>query len=335
MKLNHEDELITWRLFRVLATQRRLVVNLTKVELGISSLQLDQAKEELEQLGVPILIEMDPDQGTVWTVPEGFKTHFLLKLNLAQVVSLQFARGLFNLLRGTSIQSELESTFKQLDNLSPIQNHQLLKDLHTGTSLGIYPGVKYSQFQETIKAIEEGIEKNRVIEFRYQSGFDRRQESRKCEPYQIYFFEDNLYLIAKDVTVQKYRWFLIQHLTKVVLSQDNFLRDSAFSMIPIVEERKKGDASDLILVKLKVKGWVRENLLETPIHPSQKTLLNGDGTLDVYLKIPESQELVSWVLSLGSFCQVLSPVTLKFRVEEEARGILEEDVKQHSRLKNS
>jgi predicted DNA-binding transcriptional regulator YafY len=64
-------------------------------------------------------------------------------------------------------------------------------------------------------------------------------------------------------------------------------------------------------------AWVKDKSW----HPSQDTQLLKNGSLRMTLKVADNDELVGWILSLGSQVRVVRPESLGVKVREEAKKI--------------
>jgi len=79
-----------------------------------------------------------------------------------------------------------------------------------------------------------------------------------------------------------------------------------------------------IVVKLlfdkKIAAWIKDRQW----HPSQKIAPERGGAITMTLKVADTRELLGWVLGFGSGVKVLEPDSLREKVVEEARKILEQ-----------
>jgi len=72
-------------------------------------------------------------------------------------------------------------------------------------------------------------------------------------------------------------------------------------------------------VHLRFTPAVTPRVQETRWHPSQKLMINDDGSLDMRLAIASTVEIINWVLGWGPNCEVLEPKELRDRIATEHR----------------
>jgi predicted DNA-binding transcriptional regulator YafY len=88
----------------------------------------------------------------------------------------------------------------------------------------------------------------------------------------------------------------------------------------VIGVKQSGDPVQQI--QLKVDASQESLMKANPIHSSQKMVLNGDGSLNVSLKVKPNQELESKILAYGEFVEIIFPVTLKHRIHGRIKKML-------------
>lgn len=311
-----------WKMLRLLLDQKKVPSDVLLDHLSLDAVKLDECRLQLEKLGFPI-VEMREGDDRYLCFMEGYNTHFNLKLNQAELISLWFCKNFLGLFKGTQVFEDFENIFEKIQKNLPSSYLKVLEEIFGQTKLGIYPMVDYSRFHENIEKIEKGISNGQKLQFKYDGKFERRSSSRTCEPYQVYFYDHSVYVIGYDSAVKKYRWFLIHRMTNVNLLEDTFEKRDDFDLEKVVQERKRTKDELPVTIHLRLDGWAMEKILDQPAHPSQKLVHNQDLTVDAFYKVPETSELISWILSMGSHCKVVSPSSVKMKVLDELHTILE------------
>ena len=64
-------------------------------------------------------------------------------------------------------------------------------------------------------------------------------------------------------------------------------------------------------------------VLSNPIHHSQKAMIKDDGSLEVNIKVKSNKELEMCILSYGDSVEVVFPVTLKYKILDRVKNLLE------------
>ena len=88
---------------------------------------------------------------------------------------------------------------------------------------------------------------------------------------------------------------------------DNFLQHSVGIM--------EGDSAPSKIV-LSIQDPYHKLLQLEPIHPTQKQIKQTKNGIDIELMVNINHELVNRILSMGSFCKVLQPASLKKQIKE-------------------
>jgi len=76
-------------------------------------------------------------------------------------------------------------------------------------------------------------------------------------------------------------------------------------------------------IKLKFLPKVAQNVAEVHWHSTQKVIYNKDGSANVEFRIDGLGEIIWWILGYGDQVQVLAPKTLRRKVIETAKNMIE------------
>lgn len=315
--MSHQESLVKqWKLLRELAgSHPRPVLGSTLAHItGPKSLEDEIGK--LQARGYPITSQT-VDGTSFFHFTDGYPAQLNLSLTHSELMALWFFQDVLDLFKGSDIYDDIYTVREKMRKHLTASQVKFLEELNGGVPLGVFPTVDYTRFKDTLTTIENCIAQKKMIHFKYGGKFDRRTRPRVCEPYQVLYWDHSLYVIGRDPEVKKYRWFLVHRMTEVEKMNETFARDKSYEINDIIRARRNETDGQSSVVHLKISGSLMSALGDSPVHPSQKMVHNSDYTADLYLKVPETPELVAWILSLGSQCIVVSPTTLTSRIAEE------------------
>jgi predicted DNA-binding transcriptional regulator YafY len=130
-------------------------------------------------------------------------------------------------------------------------------------------------------------------------------------------------LIAYDHLRKDVRMFAVERIRSITLTDHPYQMPLGFEVEEYVQDAlmvMRGRRIELELVfSQKAAAWVKDKLW----HPSQETTLLKDGRLRMALKVADTDELTGWILSFGSQVRVVRPESLRSKVSNEAKQILQ------------
>src|SRR2546428_11261375 len=117
--------------------------------------------------------------------------------------------------------------------------------------------------------------------------------------------------------------FAVERIRSITLTDHPYQMPLGFEVEDYVQDAlmvMRGRRIDVELLFSKTAAaWVKDKLW----HPSQETTLLKDGRLKMALKVADTDELTGWVLSFGSQVRVIGPESLRSKVSDEAKRILQ------------
>lgn len=189
---------------------------------------------------------------------------------------------------------------------------------------------------DVLAAIHTAIFENKQITFDYQKKWHEQTEQKTLYPVGIVLQGNNMYLsgfysvkgILRDKKILKeHRLFAIQRISKVKQTEvevPNELLTTDFSLEKLYEKGKlhpqniiqdNGEVTiqpgQKLSLTMRVNQWAMQHLIERPFSESQKYTHAEDGYYHVKVNIVATDELMYWLMSMGSNIQVLSPDFIK------------------------
>jgi len=146
---------------------------------------------------------------------------------------------------------------------------------------------------------------------------------RILHPYAVIYRAQAHYIVAYCEERRAVRTFRLDRFTELeVLPQaaevddDYDLEEHFAGAWEVVGGRKH-------TVKLRLSGKVAQRLSQACVHPSQQILSCTEDALEMQLNVALTEEFEGWLLSMGGSVEVLAPQTLRSRIREQARQLLE------------
>ncbi|WP_378954742.1 helix-turn-helix transcriptional regulator [Pelosinus sp. sgz500959] len=165
--------------------------------------------------------------------------------------------------------------------------------------------------------IKRAMLQRNIISFDYVNG-EGQKSNRLAEPEKLIFKSNAWYLLAYCRRRQEQRIFRISRLKNLEVMAEKFEQKS----LPKQEPKESKDASQLLIfLKLRFQTKVINRLYDYFDDSFLKKNDDGSMTLEVWL--PEGEWLYSYILSFGSFVEVLEPEHVRGTIIKRIRQTLE------------
>ncbi len=185
-----------------------------------------------------------------------------------------------------------------------------------GTAL--IPAKDYSVFAETIHQLTTAAAERRRVRLFYRS-HGRPPGERAFEPYAVYFDPDGgtLKTLGHDAKSGEIRPFNVDHILQLDLTDERFERPADFDFERFMEANCfNGIHGDPVTVRLRATGSTANVFAERQFHPSQKTLVKTDSSVEIELTVAGGRGLERFILSWLPDIEVLSPPNLRAKIFE-------------------
>ncbi len=167
-------------------------------------------------------------------------------------------------------------------------------------------------------ALREAILAHTIIEFDY-FGTDMQSSQRRVEPFRIIFRGQGWYLHAFCQKRQDYRFFKLTRIFGFQNTGVHFAPQPPPSGGEPVNLARPQDSGESILLRFSPHLAFRVY----DEFPHSDIERNPDGSLQVSLACPVDNWLPGYLLSYGAGLQVLQPASLRQRLQEELRAMLQ------------
>ncbi|MBL9140873.1 MAG: WYL domain-containing protein [Phycisphaerae bacterium] len=148
----------------------------------------------------------------------------------------------------------------------------------------------------------------------------RRIETFELQPYALVFARRSWYLVARRVDIGEIRTYKLGRISHVATTSNRFVmpRDfdvdshlgNAWELVPDAKARS-------LAVELVFDASFAGAIADTRWHRTQKLTRLPDGSLRFQAKVDGTQEILWWILGMGSHVKVVGPPALVQAVREE------------------
>lgn len=173
--------------------------------------------------------------------------------------------------------------------------------------------------QGKFNVLKTAIVNTRAISFDYFSSYGEKT-IRTVEPLQLWFKDKSWYLKGYCLSKQGFRTFKLTRMKNVLMTENSFERE-----LPLepVNETTGGAEVRTVNLKLRLKSYVAYRVYDE--FDENEIVKNADGSFEVTVSYPEDEWVYGYILSFGSFIEVLEPKHIKDIIIKR----LEETLKQY------
>jgi len=296
MKINRLIEIITILLNRQTVTAKELAER-----FGVSKRTIYRDVDALSSAGVPIYTDKGKGGGISILEDYTLNKTMLSKSESEGLILALKAMGATDYPEADALLEKIGSIFKS--NMA----HDWIEVDFESWSSKVNEDNKFGK-------IRDAIISSLVINFDYINGSGVKS-NRNADPVKLIFNAYTWYLIAYCHNRQEHRMFRLSRIKNVRLTDKHFTKRT------ITEEEKQVVHAPLVELKLRRDEKVLNRLYDT--FDEQFISQNSDGSYDLTVEIPDEEWIYGFVLSFGSFAEVLAPKHIRDEVRDRAKKVFE------------
>lgn len=176
--------------------------------------------------------------------------------------------------------------------------------------------------EDIFRKVFEGCLKRTCLEFSYYSPMSDQQTRRKVEPYHLFNYMGTWHLVGHCHLRKGIRDFNLARITDVLVLGETFKPKNNFNFHSYFNSAfglfKSSNKSEVTLRFTPEKAkWVQEQVW----HQDQKKRILADGSLELSFPVADFAEITMEILKHGAGVEVIKPVSLRNRIQEEAANI--------------
>jgi predicted DNA-binding transcriptional regulator YafY len=274
----------------------------------------------IEQAFIPLEIDesQDPARYKLSRVAHVSKD---VAFSYLELLALTISRESMRVFDGTTLEEVLTPLFNRLEKLLGLKGEKAMTEF--SEYLGFKPrssyGVKVPR--EILDTLHQACAEGQILEMDYLAASGERAgqvATRRVGPEMLYFADSGIYLIARDLatTPGQMKTYAVSRVKRAVMLDDAYESDD-FNFDHFHKDSlavlREGDVTSIEIV---VREPMASYISERQWHPSQRSVRTSTGvrlTMDVRM----NDELVRWILGMGSAAEVVGPSGLRDRVVQE------------------
>lgn len=264
------------------------------------------------------LISSDSPDGYKWSYSKKRSDIFLPSISAEEALSLQLVEQHLEDYFPKEVFAQLAAIFKKSKD-TLLRSHLLHSWPSKIASLPHVLAFKPSNIDADIKSlITQGILEQRKLEISYGNS----DSTHIISPLGMLVRDTKLVLICYFYNYKEPRHLLFHRVNSAKLLTETF--DTDFDTLKYSQTGAVGVLvnTEVIDVKLKVKGYAKDLFQESVLNDSQefgreKALFSSttqDDWVDVFVQIPHTLELENWLIGLSELIIVEAPEQLKARI---------------------
>lgn len=306
------------RMLMLLRARDKMKIEQLSDKLEVKPRQVRKYKDELEQVGVHIGSERGRYGG-----------YFIERDN--NILNLGIDEQEYSILKNA------ETILKQ-NNFMFSDEYQLvldkinsnLKQQETSKNISELvlqssPNINQKEEKDKYEMMQEAIISEQKLEMDYfslSSGLNKRI----LRPYAIYIYQGFWYVMGHCELRDEIRQFKLTRIKEFKILDESFEKPKDFSLsnylentVGIIYDQEQFN------VKLEIDFPMSIKVSERVWVDNQKISFREDNSIIFEAEMTGLDDLVNWVLSMGSAVKVIEPEKLKERVNEQAAKILEKN----------
>lgn len=300
----------------MLSARQARTLDQFREELHCSKRTIQRDLRVLEKAGFPLVPEQR-NGTTFWRFVEGFENNVPTPFTVPELMALVFSRGLLAPLAGTPIYEYLDGALRKIRaRLSPASMN-FLRQLENAVTVTEFGTKDYSASRAVLDTLADAIARRRTLEVEYRS------ETRRYDPYKLWFTNNALYVVGHDHLRGALRTYAVDRIRKVRPGGGRFEIPADFDF-----ERLKKHAFPVMLreesvaVRIYFSPEQARYVAERQWHPTQQLKTQPDGSAVLSLEIGDLEEVKRWLTGFGSAAVVLEPAELRQTIRADAERLV-------------
>jgi predicted DNA-binding transcriptional regulator YafY len=284
-------------------------------QLGANVRAVYRDLQVLEDLRVPLYTDRNGRE-SFWKIDPDYRNRLSVPFSLSELLSLYLAQDSIRPLDGTVLYNSLQSLFEKVWAILPKPLFKQMVDLR-GSFLSAIPAQKdYSVYRDSINVIQQGVERRNTLQILYHP-LNQKPAERTVNPYAVHLHNGTLYLIGYCHMRKDIRFFVVDRIQKIKLTEEAFIMPPGFSLESYLRHSFGMFREDLVRVRVRFHKSLTRYLLERRWHPSQKNKKLKDGSLELSLEVAGTKEIKTWILGFGSLARCLEPASLVKEIKQD------------------
>ena len=268
--------------------------------------------------------EPDPSGRKRWRSTEEARKRIRLTVTpselLAQHLALQAAAPA---LAGTELEDALASVTTKIEGAIPPALRPLVAQAKAAFPVLARPGRAARPGPEVIEDVLEAYLQHRVLEADYRPrSHGGKLKHYRLEPVALFNYRGALYVGAFAGDRSKPLRFSLDRFADVAITKETFAVPKGFSEKAFVEQSFGVYDGEPEQICVRFTRDIADSIKERIWHPSQTLKDLPDGGVEVRFCASGWPEIRAWVLSYGSFAELVEPAKRRKEIAEELDAVI-------------
>lgn len=305
----------------ILSSGRTYKIRELAEKLEVSSKSIRVYREALDGAGIYVLDKRGKYGG--YYLPKDFQNTLLgLDLNEEEKMALELVESEMRSSRHVEAK-HISSLLTKLQRMEEKKHHLESPPLEQSAHIvgGARPNIDAEKEREKLVRIIRAKRELRKVSLLYRplSGTESR---RTLQVYNTYTYRGEIYMVAYCELRQEIRDFKLRRAHHIELLDELFERDEHFSMSDYMKNCIGVFKGEEINLKLKIREPLAQVVRETVYTDNQSIVEIPEEQAILYTATMRGrQEIVAWILSMGSKVRVIEPAELRVEIAEESKNV--------------
>jgi predicted DNA-binding transcriptional regulator YafY len=321
MALMDDTILRQWTLLRSIPNHpRRIATTQLQAMLAdiIGEVSLRTVQRDLNKLSLVFQIEGDQSKPQGWCWRKGHKLD-VQTLEPATALTFNLAEAYLTRLLPPAATAQLQPWFNAARNISSTKASAITR---WQDKIRVIPGSPFRVIRQTDSDVQrtvyEAVQTERMLEIDYRPISDDGEKTYPVHPLAIVVRDSTIYLVGRIRDYDDIRIIAVHRIASARIVDQPAILDPGFSIDSYLQQNSFQimQGGGTVFLELRLDPQLARYLVEAPISDDQEITEAPDGSKSLKATVPDSVQLMTWLLSLGSAGIVLSPPDLRSRMKQ-------------------
>ena len=313
MELNKSQKLVS--LLQRMAEAGGLTADEAIDEFDLDDRTLRRYLADLRGINVPVIDEGRGSERTLMLNPSFGRKG--VQLSLLELVSLHFGRTLFDFLEGTGFAEDMDDALERISAWSggnDASSAGLVENMDRKFMAVPEHAKDHTQDADILDDILTALLRQNPVEALY-ARVGGPVRTYRLHPYTLAHWRQGLYLFARDLDQDRVKTYAVDRFRAFSRARgETFEYPEDYDPQSLVSDCFGIIGGQLTDIRLGFNRQVAPYVRERMWHHSQQVEPQGDGSIEMTMRVGLSPELEAWLLGFGPSMTVKAPETLRDRI---------------------
>lgn len=267
--------------------------------------------QEIEKCGY-VFADHEGSGERLWRIEGGYPGIKPEPATVSELMALYLAKAHLDYLAGTPFVEDLERLSRKIEAGLPEKTAAKIKQMLQVFHPVQCPQRSYAKQKAILAELQKALLFQRMVRITHRALSYPKPVVHNVEPYALQLFEYGLYLVGYSARARDFRRFAVERIQSATVD----MTADPFTPRPEYAARLKSRKAfgliedDLMDIQVQFSKEVADYFKERQWHPTQKVKQLKNGDVIVLFQAGGMDEIVSWVLSWGTYAKVIGPAIL-------------------------